>query len=82
MKKILRVLPNEDIPRKIIDNDIMKDICNGCSKLFPISANENICESYANPMIWSRYGDCPINIKIKKEKIKKINPIKFSRRNR
>lgn len=82
MKKILRILPNENMPRKIIDNDIMKNICNKCSKLFPIGGGENVCESYADPMIWSKFGECPMNIKYEKTNKKKINPIKYSRRNR
>jgi len=82
MKKILRILPNPDIPRKIIDNDIMAGICKECNKLFEIEKGINVCESYANPMIWVRYGDCPINIKTKKKDKKKLNPIKYSRRNR
>lgn len=84
MKKVIKYLPNPDVPRKIIDDAYLNGMCKGCNKIFNIYAeiNKSVCEAYYDPDIWGRFGKCPMNRKEEKASKKKLNPIKFSRRNR
>jgi len=84
MIETIKILSNPDAPRKMIDNDIMSDICKGCNKVFEINTEKgwNVCEAYTNPMIWGKFNACPMNIKIEIKNKKKINPIKYSKKHR
>jgi len=64
-------LPNPDVVRSEI-----VEKCEGCEKVF-----ENVCIAYANPALIQRQG-CALqsNKVLTAEEIKKINPLKASKR--
>lgn len=74
-------LPNPEIVRE----NCVKE-CMGCDKMYTDIHNpvleDHVCIAYANPVVLHRRG-CVLQsnkVEIEKKKVKKINPIKASKR--
>ena len=53
MKKNIGGLPNPDVDRKPID----EEMCKGCDKVF----EDSVCKAYIDPSVFVRRGGCALN---------------------
>lgn len=70
-KTEIQILPNPEAPRLPV-----VDACEGCSKVY---LETNVCMIYADPSAIQRLG-CAFNYKATEEEVKKVNPLKASKK--